>query len=64
MDFLKDAAGKLGQQQQNQPQASSSSSEPKQEGGIGGFLSGLGNKANAAAGGGPESEKNEDMLDK
>jgi len=33
-------------------------------GGGGNFLGGLGNKLNAAAGGGPESEKNEDMLDK
>jgi hypothetical protein len=32
--------------------------------GGGGFLAGLGNKLNAAAGGGPESEKNEDLLDK
>jgi len=30
----------------------------------GGFLGGIGNKLNAAAGGGRESEKNEDMLDK
>lgn len=30
----------------------------------GGFLGGLGDKFNAAAGGGRESEKNEDMLDK
>ncbi|KAI1621412.1 hypothetical protein EDD37DRAFT_114830 [Exophiala viscosa] len=33
-------------------------------GGGGNFLGGLGNKLNAAAGGGPTSEKNEDMLDK
>ena len=30
----------------------------------GGFLGGLGDKLNSAAGGGRESEKNEDMLDK
>lgn len=30
----------------------------------GGFLSGIGNKLNSAAGGGRESEKNEDYLDK
>lgn len=35
--------------------------ERKEEGG---FLSGLGNKLNSAAGGGKESEKNEDYLDK
>ncbi|KAI9665111.1 MAG: hypothetical protein M1821_006559 [Bathelium mastoideum] len=40
----------------------SSSSEQKQ--GSGGFLSGIGDKINTAAGGGRESEKNEDMLDK
>lgn len=33
-------------------------------GGSGNFLGGLGNKINTAAGGGPESEKNEDLLDK
>ncbi|KAL9632787.1 MAG: hypothetical protein Q9164_005106 [Protoblastenia rupestris] len=33
-------------------------------GGGGGFLGGLGDKFNSAAGGGKESEKNEDMLDK
>jgi hypothetical protein len=37
--------------------------EQKQQGG-GGFLGGLGDKINSAAGGGKESEKNEDMLDK
>lgn len=37
-------------------------SEQKQQGG--GFLGGLGDKINSAAGGGRESEKNEDMLDK
>lgn len=36
----------------------------RQQEGEGGFLSGLGNKLNSAAGGGKESEKNEDMLDK
>ena len=30
----------------------------------GGFLSGIGDKINSAAGGGKESEKNEDYLDK
>ena len=33
-------------------------------GGGGGFLGGLGDKLNSAAGGGRESEKNEDLLDK
>lgn len=35
--------------------------EQKEEGG---FLGALGSKVNAAAGGGKESEKNEDYLDK
>lgn len=39
-------------------------SESSGGGGGGGFLSGLGNKINAAAGGGRDSEKNEDFLDK
>ncbi|RMZ80643.1 hypothetical protein DV738_g2638, partial [Chaetothyriales sp. CBS 135597] len=34
------------------------------QGGGGNFLSGLGDKLNSAAGGGKESEKNEDLLDK
>jgi hypothetical protein len=38
--------------------------EQKSEGGSGGFLGGLGDKINSAAGGGRESEKNEDYLDK
>ncbi|PGH01662.1 hypothetical protein GX51_05108 [Blastomyces parvus] len=55
MDFV----NKLANSQKEQ----SSSTDHKKEGG-GGFLSGLGNKMNHAAGGGRESEKNEDMLDK
>lgn len=47
--------GNVGTQQDTTQQGSSSG---------GGFLSGLGNKMNTAAGGGVESEKNEDMLDK
>ncbi|KAH9867365.1 hypothetical protein IAQ61_007957 [Plenodomus lingam] len=45
-------------QGQGQNQQSSSSSSG------GGFLSGIGDKLNSAAGGGRESEKNEDYLDK
>ncbi|KXS99966.1 hypothetical protein AC578_815 [Pseudocercospora eumusae] len=70
MDFLNKAQQALGGnnqgqqgEQAQQPQTGSSSGEQKQ-GGIGGFISGLGNKANEAAGGGRESEKNEDYLDK
>ena len=36
----------------------------EQKQGGGGFLGGLGDKFNSAAGGGRESEKNEDYLDK
>ncbi|GAD96453.1 conserved hypothetical protein [Paecilomyces variotii No. 5] len=59
MDALKNLAGGIGGgQNQNQQ----SSSDSKQGGGD--FLSGLGDKINTAAGGGKESEKKEDYLDK
>lgn len=38
--------------------------EQAQSSGGGGFLGGIGDKINSAAGGGPESEKKEDALDK
>lgn len=38
--------------------------QQKEGGGGGGFLGSLGDKFNSAAGGGKESEKNEDYLDK
>jgi hypothetical protein len=47
----------------NNPEQRGSSSGQKQEG-SGGFLGGLGDKFNSAAGGGRESEKNEDYVDK
>lgn len=47
----------LGSQNTQQQSSSGSSSG-------GGFLGGIGDKLNTAAGGGRESEKNEDMLDK
>lgn len=64
MDQLKGAfdsfSGGKGQQQGQPPaqgqQGSSSGGDS--------FLGGLGNKINSAAGGGVESEKNEDYLDK
>lgn len=63
MDYINKFTGgdkdKEGQQQQQQ--TASSSTEQKQGGG---FLGGIGDKLNSAAGGGKESEKNEDMLDK
>lgn len=75
MDFLKQAqaaAGKYtGQQgQQGQQQTSHQSTSNVGQGqqssssGSGGFLGGITDKLNGAAGGGRESEKNEDMLDK
>jgi hypothetical protein len=57
MDFVNKFTG--GDKNENQQQ--SSSEGQKQEGG---FLGGLGDKLNSAAGGGKESEKNEDYLDK
>ena len=38
--------------------------QQQQQSGGGGFLGGITNKLNSAAGGGRESEKNEDYLDK
>ncbi len=54
MDSLKNAVG-MGDNKQNQPAQQSQG---------GGFLGGIGDKLNTAAGGGRESEKNEDFLDK
>ncbi|KAK4897635.1 hypothetical protein LTR27_004781 [Elasticomyces elasticus] len=64
MDFVKNLAGGNSNQNQgsnapldeNLPTQSSKDS--------GGFLGGLGDKINGAAGGGQSSEKNEDYLDK
>ena len=69
MDFVNKMTGGGNAQQQgqgtNEPMGNTqgSSAQHKQEGG-GGFLGGIGDKLNTAAGGGRESEKNEDMLDK
>lgn len=60
MDFVK----KFTEGQGQQSQGSSSSSNEQKQSGSGGFLGGIGDKLNSAAGGGRESEKNEDMLDK
>ncbi|KAM0690515.1 hypothetical protein Q7P36_009282 [Cladosporium allicinum] len=64
MDFVKNAMGggnsnnneNVGQNQQQ-----SGSEQQKSDGG---FLGGIGNKLNNAAGGGEQGEKNEDYLDK
>lgn len=51
MDFLKNAVGGESNASQNQNQQGSASGEGKSEGG---FLSGIGDKINGAAGGGKE----------
>ena len=65
MDFVKNAIG--GGNNNNNNQAGGQGQQPggssEQQSG-GGFLGGLGDKLNGAAGGGRESEKNEDYLDK
>lgn len=68
MDQLKGALGSFGGGNKNNnegemAQASEGKSTSQQSGG-GGFLGSLGDKLNSAAGGGKESEKNEDYLDK
>ncbi|KAF2200013.1 hypothetical protein GQ43DRAFT_374876 [Delitschia confertaspora ATCC 74209] len=60
MDFINKFTGG-GQNQQGQ-QAQGSTNQGQQQ--SGGFLGGIGDKLNSAAGGGRESEKNEDLLDK
>lgn len=59
MDFVKSFTGGEGD---NLKQRTEDSSEQKSGGG--GFLGGIGDKLNAAAGGGPESEKNETVVGK
>lgn len=61
MDSFKNAVG-LGDNKPSEG-AQQGQSTGQQEGG-GGFLGGIGDKLNSAAGGGKESEKNEDYLDK
>ena len=62
MDFVKKFAG--GNSNEQAAQQGSAQQAPTQQGESGGFLGGIGNKLNSAAGGGVESEKNEDYLDK
>ena len=64
MDFVKNMTGGGGDNDNSKKGDSSDQQKSSESGGGGGFLSGIGNKLNAAAGGGPESEKNEDYLDK
>ena len=59
MNFIKSAVNSSsGSNSQEQ------NTEQKSNEGGGGFLGGIGDKLNTAAGGGKESEKNEDLLDK
>lgn len=60
MDSLKNAVG-MGDDKQPNP---GQEGQVTDEGKGGGFLGGIGDKLNSAAGGGRESEKNEDYLDK
>ncbi|KZM23047.1 uncharacterized protein EKO05_0008377 [Ascochyta rabiei] len=70
MDFVNKLTGSGNSQSQGQTsneQVQSSGSaggQQQQSSGSGGFLGGIGDKLNSAAGGGRESEKNEDYLDK
>lgn len=63
MESFRDAVG-LGGNKDSDPRQEGEGGQPAEGQKEGGFLSGIGNKLNAAAGGGPESEKNEDLLDK
>ena len=60
MDSIKNAIG-MGSDTQTQHNNQAQSSNQTQSGG---FFGGISEKLNTAAGGGRESEKNEDLLDK
>lgn len=66
MDYLNKFTGDNQNSEGNQNNQSQSQEGNQQQSSEkqGGFLGGLGDKLNSAAGGGKESEKNEDMLDK
>ncbi|KAF1914928.1 hypothetical protein BDU57DRAFT_520157 [Ampelomyces quisqualis] len=66
MDFVNKFTGGDNKNQQSNEQSAQGSASGQQQssGGGGGFLGGIGDKLNSAAGGGKESEKNEDYLDK
>lgn len=63
MDFVKNAMSGGNQRENNNQQGQSAQSSEQNSAG-GGFLGGISDKLNSAAGGGKESEKNEDYLDK
>ncbi|KAF1943616.1 hypothetical protein EJ02DRAFT_453093 [Clathrospora elynae] len=68
MDFVNKLTGgggnNQGQGQSVNEQVAQGSSSGGEQKSSGGFLGGIGDKLNSAAGGGKESEKNEDYLDK
>ena len=64
MDKLQGAFNSFSGGNNDQQQQQGGSGQQQQKEGGGGFLGGLGDKLNSAAGGGRESEKNEDYLDK
>lgn len=68
MDYLNKFTGGNEQQQGGQTSQTGGQSVNEQvandKSSGGGFLGGIGDKLNSAAGGGKESEKNEDYLDK
>lgn len=66
MDFVNKLAGgqNKSQGQSVNEQVVNDQNAGQQSSGSGGFLGGIGNKLNEAAGGGKASEKNEDYLDK
>ena len=64
MDFLKDNLSKVSGQREGEGQQHGTEKKEGGGGGLGGMLSGIGDKLNSAAGGGKDSEKNEDYLDK
>jgi hypothetical protein len=63
MDFVNKFTGSGNNNQATNEQNVQGSATGEQKSG-GGFLGGIGDKLNSAAGGGKESEKNEDYLDK
>ena len=68
MGFVKNFTGgdknESGNQQQGESQNQQQGQNEQGSSGGGGFLGSIGDKFNSAAGGGKESEKNEDYLDK
>ena len=62
MDKLGDTFSSFTGSGNNQQQGGSGQAQKKEGGG--GFMDSIGDKFNSAAGGGKESEKNEDYLDK